>query len=165
MSDVAALQRLNALAPDGAEALLLTCCGSNDWAHGMTEARPFHSLEQLFATADQVWWSLGRLDWLEAFAAHPKIGDAEGSSWSKAEQAGASAAAPETQAELARLNEEYASRFGHIFIINATGKSAAEIVAALEKRLRNDPGEELHIAAEQQRQITRLRLMKLVRTL
>jgi len=162
MTDMPGLQRLNSLAPDGAEALLLTCCGSNDWAQAVAEARPFHTFDELVATADRVWWSLDRLDWLEAFAAHPEIGDTGGTGWSRAEQIGAEQATANTRDEIHRLNEEYASRFGHIFIICATGMTGAEMLAALKARLGNDPETELRIAAEEQRQITHLRLAKLV---
>jgi OHCU decarboxylase len=165
MTELPGLQRLNALAPDGAEALLLTCCGSNDWAQAVAEARPFHTFEELLATADRVWWSLDRLDWLEAFASHPEIGDQEGTSWSRAEQAGAHQSSPATLDELHRLNAEYVSRFGHTFIICATGKTGDDMLATLKERLGNDPETELRIAAEEQRQIMHLRLSKLVHTI
>lgn len=161
----AALTRLNALAPDGAEALLLTCCGSNAWAQQVAAARPFDTFEDLLATADRVWWSLDRLDWLEAFAAHPQIGDKAGSAWSREEQAGTHGADAATLDELRRLNDEYAARFGYVFIICATGRTGAEMLEALKQRLQNDPEAELRIAAEEQRQITHLRLSKLVQTL
>jgi OHCU decarboxylase len=135
----------------------------------MTEARPFESVESLAEVADRTWRGLSREDWLEAFAAHPVIGgsaakSASGQSqaWSLKEQSGTVGADAETRAGLAVLNLEYAERFGHVFLVCATGRSAAEMLALGQLRLRNDPATELAIAAEEQRKITRLRLEKLL---
>jgi OHCU decarboxylase len=136
----------------------------------MIEARPFVSLEELLAKADSVWRSLSEDDWLEAFRAHPKIGQQKAAAakseqarnWSKQEQSGTAGAAIETRAALASRNQEYEERFGFIFIVCATGKSSEEMLAILNSRLQNDPGTELPVAAEEQRKITRLRLEKLL---
>lgn len=158
---VAALDRLNVLPPGEAEAAFLACCGSRMWARRMAESRPFRDLAGMKEAGDRLWWSLGREDWLEAFAAHPRIGE-RGSRWSEAEQAGARGADAGTLAALVEANRLYESRFDHIFIVCATGKSAAEMLALLRARLDNDPETELRIAAEEQRKITNLRLEKLL---
>ncbi len=102
-------------------------------------------------------------DRLEAFAAHPRIGERSASRWSQAEQAGASGADQEVVERLHQGNLDYEQRFGHVFLIRASGRSASEMLAALEERLTNDPETEMRIAAEQQRQITALRLDALLR--
>ena len=136
----------------------------------MTEDRPFASLEELLTKADGVWRSLSAEDWLEAFRAHPKIGEQKAAaaqseqaqSWSSQEQSGIERAAAETRAALAAGNRKYEERFGFIFIVCATGKSSDEMLAILQDRLKNDPEAELPLAAEEQRKITRLRLEKLL---
>jgi allantoicase len=158
---VSGLDRLNALASQEAEAALLACCGSRLWVRQMARSRPFREISEIKDTADRIWWSLGREDWLEAFAAHPRIGE-KGSRWSEEEQAGARGAEAETLAALVAANRTYESRFDHIFIVCATGKSAGEMLALLQERLGNDPEAELRIAAEEQRKITQLRMEKLL---
>ena len=158
---VNALDRLNGLPSGDAVAELLRCCGSRAWARQMAESRPFRDLSALRDAADRIGSSLGREDWLEAFAAHPRIGE-KGSRWSEAEQAGARGADRETLAALVEANRRYESRFDHIFIVCATGKSAAEMLELLRARIDNDPETELRIAAEEQRKITNLRLEKLL---
>jgi OHCU decarboxylase len=164
------IQWLNLLSTVDAQGEFLKCCGANNWARAMTEARPFASLEELLATADSRWRSLSEDDWIEAFRAHPKIGEQkavaaqseQARSWSAQEQSGTVSAGAETKAALATGNQEYEKRFGFIFIVCATGKTAAEMLAILNRRLRNEPGTELPVAAEEQRKITRLRLEKLL---
>ncbi len=128
----------------------------------MTAARPFGSADSLADAADRIWRGLSKDDWLEAFSGHPAIGSDGAHGWARQEQSGTRGASPETLAELARLNREYAERFGHVFLICATGRSAAEMLALGQQRLENDPETELAIAAEEQRKITRLRLKKLL---
>ena len=147
------------------EASLLRCCGSRRWVTGMLARQPFASKAALFVAAETVWWSLEPDDWLEAFAAHPRIGERSRGGrdpWSSAEQAGMKSATPGTQTALAAGNREYAARFGHVFLICATGRSGPEMLAELVRRLGNDPAAELRIAAAEQAKITRLRLEKLV---
>jgi len=155
---------LNALSDQRARAALERCCGARHWADAMLAARPFGSDAELLATAERVWWGLGRADWLEAFAAHPRIGGRGGpkTDWARHEQAGADGAAEATLAALAQGNRAYEERFGHVFLISATGRTADEMLAALRGRLTNDPATELRVAAEEQAKITRLRLDKLV---
>ena len=161
---------LNELSAKDAERELFKCCGSTRWASEMTRARPFASLEELCEKAEAVCESLNEEDWLEAFRAHPKIGETkaatdqsqEAQSWSAQEQSGVANAARETVDELAQKNRDYEARFGFIFIVCATGKSPEQMLTILQARIGNDRRDELLIAAEEQRKITRLRLEKLL---
>ena len=168
------LEGLNALDEAAATRAFLRCCGSSRWAKAMAAARPFADAASMTAAADTIWGALDRAAWLEAFAAHPKIGEsggADGSSrsggpggagWSDQEQAGVAGAAGQTRHRLADANRDYEARFGYIFIVCATGKTAEEMLVRLERRLRHDADEELRIAAGEQQKITQLRLMKLL---
>jgi len=122
---------------------------------------PFANTEAMLAEADAIWWRLDDHDWLEAFRAHPKIGERTASAWSQQEQSGTASSTSGQLAELDRLNREYENRFGYIFIICATGRTTEQMLAALKERLNNSPAVETRIAAEQQRQITHLRLLRL----
>lgn len=165
---MAALERLNALPPEEAEARLLSCCGSLEWARRVAAARPFRSEEELAEAADRIWRGLSKADWLEAFAAHPKIGSSatagpgQSRAWSDEEQRGTDGASSETLAGLATANRDYQGRFGHVFIVCASGRTADEMLSLARERLGNDPESELAVAAEEQRKITRLRLEKLL---
>jgi OHCU decarboxylase len=135
----------------------------------MTEERPFRMLEDLFRTADAVWYSLTPADWLIAFAAHPKIGSTDSggpktraSEWSAGEQAGTAKAQYTVKKQLAEANSLYEEKFGFIFIVCATGRSADEMLDLCNARLQNRLGTEMMIAAEEQRKITELRLNKLL---
>jgi len=168
------IARLNALSMEEAQAELLKCCGSTNWARHMTQQRPFptggDAMRRLLDSADRVWWDLGREDWLEAFSRHPRIGEkaaakdasAETRRWSEEEQSGTRSAREQVLAALAKANRAYEQRFGYIFIVCATGKSSEEMLALLQQRLQNDPAAELRMAAEEQRRITHLRLQKLL---
>src|SRR2546429_7399974 len=165
------LEALNSLSPEQANREFLKCWGSGTWARAMSGVRPFATVAELLVTADDVWSSLSNEDWLEAFHAHPKIGERKASTaqseqaqkWSAQEQAGTHEATAETKAALAEGNRKYIERFGFIFIICASGKSAEEMLASLNNRLQNDAQTELKIAAEEQRKITRLRLENLIK--
>ena len=166
----AGLSRLGRLEQEQAEKEMLACCGSAAWAQGMLEARPFTDVPTLVRNADQVWTKLDKFDWLEAFAAHPRIGEKAESedraaSWSRSEQSSVEAASEAVQKELTDANQVYYDRFGHNFIICAAGMNASEILTAMRARLHNEPTQEIKIAAEEQRKITRLRLGKLLRSL
>lgn len=165
------LARLNALPHESATAALLDCCGSRRWAQAMSVRRPFGDVQELTSNAERIWWSLDAEDWLEAFRSHPKIGErkSEGAAslshqWSEGEQSGARDASREITDALAEANRAYEKRFGFIFIVCATGKSAAEMLALLRQRFDNDAETELRVAAEEQRRITQLRLQKLLDT-
>jgi allantoicase len=149
-------QRINTMAGD---AELRQVCGSSEWVRRMMKARP---MNDAFATSDEIWSSLSADDWREAFAAHPRIGDKKGSAWSAQEQSGTRTANEPMMQELANANRAYEERFGHIYIVCATGKSADEMLRICYERLANDPEKELQVAAEEQRKIMHLRLNKLV---
>ncbi|HEY4185276.1 MAG TPA: 2-oxo-4-hydroxy-4-carboxy-5-ureidoimidazoline decarboxylase [Polyangia bacterium] len=156
---------LDRLQPDEARQALGRCCGATAWIEGMLARRPFASQAALYAAAEAVWQALGPEDYLEAFAHHPQIGGRAGdtSGWAAAEQARVGEAASDVVTSLAAANRAYLARFGYIFIVCATGKTADEMLALLRDRLGNDPGAELPIAAAEQAKITRLRLEKLTR--
>ena len=157
------LAELNALEPSIACEAFLRCCGSPRWASAMTAARPFAGAEELQWQGANIWASLERQDWLEAFAAHPKIGAQRNvSAWSASEQSGMQSADAQARARMSQLNAEYEARFGYIFIVCATGKSASEMLSLLQGRLTHDDSRELFVAADEQRKITALRLAKLV---
>jgi OHCU decarboxylase len=171
------LDELNALDDAGAERELTRCCGSRRWAQRIAAARPFRDFASLADAADRIWWALDEADWREAFAAHPKIGGAAEAAgagraraggvadtvgWAAQEQSGVAAATRDVTDRLAIANRDYEARFGYIFIICATGRSAVEMLDALERRLGHAPEQELRLAAEEQRKITRLRLTKLL---
>jgi OHCU decarboxylase len=157
------LDDLNDLDPLATKEAFTLCCGSLRWATAMAASRPFESLDAMVRRGDEIWTSLSRADWLDAFAAHPKIGEQRPvTAWSATEQAGMSSAGDGTRDRLAELNQAYEARFGYIFIVSATGKPASEMLALLVERLAHDPGSELAIAAGEQRRITALRLAKLL---
>ncbi len=163
------VRHFNALPADAARARIQSCCASRQWSLGLVGRRPFSDLASLQSAADEVWKGLTPTDYLEAFAGHPRIGetkpapaqDQRSASWSSQEQSRAALASDQVRAELAKANQIYQDRFGFIFIVCASGKSAEEILGLLRSRLENDREAEILNAAEQQRQITRLRLEKL----
>jgi OHCU decarboxylase len=164
------VSRLNRLTRREAETEFLKCCGSTKWARALAQARPFTSQAELLVKSDQVSDGLTSEDWLEAFRAHPRIGEQKSAKaqteqeqrWSAQEQSAMQAASADTAAQLASRNREYEARFGFIFIVCATGKSPGEMLAILDRRIHNDPQTELQVAAAEQRKITRLRLEKLL---
>ncbi|MDQ1585136.1 MAG: allantoicase [Actinomycetota bacterium] len=178
---VARLRLWGALSQSGAEALglrwletltqqhavqeLLAVCGSREWASKVAAGRPYGSLAEVREAAGVAWHDLSRDDWLEAFAAHPRLGDRSspgGSAWARQEQAGTAGAASDVLAALEEGNREYERRFGHVFLLFATGLSAAEMYTALRSRLDNDAETELQTAAGEQEKINDLRLQKLL---
>jgi 2-oxo-4-hydroxy-4-carboxy-5-ureidoimidazoline decarboxylase len=163
------LARWNRLPGAGAEKEIAACCGSKAWARELSRRRPFGNDASLLAAADEVWRALSADDWMEAFRGHPRIGEsraarpveARSAAWSAQEQSGVGGEeADATKASLDEANREYEQRFGHIFIVCATGKSGAEILEILRRRLHNDAAAELNEAVEQQRQITQIRLKR-----
>src|SRR5437867_2508955 len=155
-----AAEYLDGLSEDAARAVLARCCSARRWVEQVLAARPFASDAELLESAERFWWALGREDWLEAFAGHPRIGARTTDAAARREQAGVDGATAATRAALALGNRMYEERFGHVFLICATGKSADEMLGALRDRLGNDPITELRIAAGEQAKITRLRLEK-----
>ncbi len=164
------LEELNHASRETAESALLNCCGSRQWARKMAEARPFANVSSLLNQAEQIWQNLETKDWLEAFAAHPKIGakkaiphqSAQSVEWSESEQSCTNIATNSVRAELEEANRLYEEKFGFIFIVCATGKSAEEMLEICRHRLDNADDAEIRIAADEQRKITKIRLKKLL---
>ncbi|HEY4026956.1 MAG TPA: 2-oxo-4-hydroxy-4-carboxy-5-ureidoimidazoline decarboxylase, partial [Candidatus Dormibacteraeota bacterium] len=155
------LERLNRLPAAAAEAELHDCCGSGRWAAAVAAGRPYPTPAALHAAAERAWWALDEAGWQEAFAAHPRIGERAGAV-SRREQQALDGASAETLAALAEGNRRYEERFGRIFLVCATGRTASEMLAQLRQRLGNDPETELRVAAGEQARITRLRLERLL---
>jgi len=166
MNDV--LARWNNVPQTEAVQQIKSCCGSPAWAEKLASLRPFADVTALLAASDNIWRSLSPQDWLEAFRNHPRIGESvsgaaasgQSAAWSQHEQSNLAVAGQNVKSALAQANHAYEQKFGHIFIVCATGKSAAEILANLTGRMHNDADTELRQAAEEQRQITQLRLKK-----
>jgi 2-oxo-4-hydroxy-4-carboxy-5-ureidoimidazoline decarboxylase len=167
---MAGLDWLNRVSSAEAAEALFRCCGCAGWAETLSAARPFASREALLAATEREWARASREDVLEAFSHHPRIGERESLSarfpatheWAAGEQSAAASADARTRDDLAQANREYEARFGHIFIVAASGRTAGEILSLLRARLGNDPKMELRVAAGEQMKITRLRLMKLL---
>ena len=148
---------------------LTKCCGSASWVKRMLPFIPADDMIELLEDAEEQWWLCNEEDWKEAFRHHPKIGDVESltkkfastAQWASGEQSGVSAASIETIEALAESNRLYEEKFGYIFIVCATGKSADEMLQLLNQRLYNNPEVEIQIAMEEQNKITKLRLEKL----
>lgn len=168
---MAALDWLNAAPHTEAVAALFRCCGCAGWAGAVASARPFPSPEALVAVSEVIWAKASNEDVLEALSHHPRLGDREtlrarflaSHDWSADEHSAVSAADGATLEDLAQANQDYETRFGHIFVACTTGKTAADLLALLRERLGNAPGPELKIAALEQMKITRLRLAKVLR--
>ncbi len=164
------LQELNTLAEDQAEAVFRNCCNADTWVEGMVDHRPYTSQAEIFEASQALWPLLSEADWLQAFEAHPRIGDietlrnkyAQTRALASNEQAAAKEAPEALLTRLKALNDAYLEKFGFIFIVCATGKSAADMLQLLEQRLPNTRSRELEIAAREQARITELRLEKLL---
>lgn len=164
------LEDLNDLPEGEAIEVLTKCCGAHRWVNKLIHRRPYRDAADLFSAADEIWEHMGREDILEAFQHHPKIGDldslrkkfASTAQWAEGEQSGTASASEEVLEGLAAGNAAYEEKFGYIFIVCATGKSAQQMLDMLNLRLKNDPHHELQVAAAEQAQITRLRLEKLL---
>lgn len=158
------LDQLNALSPDAAKSLFLEQCHSHTWAQTMADARPFASIDSVLACAEQVWQNAREEDILDAFSGHAKIGDlaALRNKFASAEQGQVAAADDTVLLALRDRNDEYLAKFGFIFIVCATGKPAAQMLALLLARLANSRQQELANGAAEQAKITALRLRKLL---
>jgi 2-oxo-4-hydroxy-4-carboxy-5-ureidoimidazoline decarboxylase len=161
------LGRWNLAKAEDAAREILPCCGSQAWAEGLTARRPFATPDELFTISDLVWQGLPEDDWREAFESHPRIGQhhaklatEQSLSWSSQEQSAAVTQDDAAKQALAEANSAYEEKFGHIFIVCATGKSAAVILSICNARMKNSPATEMLEAAEQQRQITQHRLRR-----
>ena len=164
------LHELNTLPRQQLKAELLKCCGSSAWVNKMLPFFPAEDLVEVLEDAEEQWYKCSEEDWKEAFAHHPKIGDIESlkkkfastADWASGEQSGVDTASQQTIEALAKGNKAYENKFGYIFIVCATGKSADEMLGLLTTRLLNDPKDEIEIAADEQNKITKLRLEKLL---
>lgn len=164
------LHELNTLPADQLKGELFKCCGSNAWVEKMLPFFPADDMVELLNDAEEQWYACSESDWLEAFTQHPKIGDVESlkkkfastAHWASGEQGTVTAASPSTLEALAKGNEEYEKKFGFIFIVCATGKSADEMLGLLQERLPNTKETEIRIAMDEQNKITQLRLQKLL---
>ncbi|CAN5556962.1 2-oxo-4-hydroxy-4-carboxy-5-ureidoimidazoline decarboxylase [soil metagenome] len=164
------LDQLNQSSSEQLQAELIRCCGSARWVEKLLVGRPYASTAELFDASDRIWQSLTSTDWLEAFSHHPKIGDLESlktkfastSDWASGEQGGVALASQRVIEDLAAGNKAYEEKFGYIFIVCATGKTAGEMLALLQERLYNPPEVEIKKAAVEQNKITHLRLEKLL---
>ena len=148
--------------------LLIQCCGSQEWVNKMIAMPPAEDLIDLFEEAEEMWYKCNEDDWKEAFSHHPMIGDIDSlrkkfstDQFAGKEQASINTSSEKTLQELAEANQLYLQKFGYIFIVFATGKSAEEMLGILRSRLNNDPEEEIKIAMEEQNKITQLRLQNL----
>ena len=155
------LARFNALDATAARAELRACCAASRWAEAVADGRPYAGRDALYARADTALTELTWDDVTEALAAHPRIGERT-RGWSRAEQSGAAAAPDPVRAELAEGNAEYEKRFGHVFLICASGLSAAQMLAALRTRLRHDPATEREVVRRELGAIARLRIGRLL---
>ena len=161
---------LNNLSNENTVEELFKCCGSSEWAQKLADNRPFKNKQQLLEVSDATWAGCSKHDGLEAFTHHPKIGDlkslekkfASTKEWAGKEQAGVDSATHKTLTELAEGNKVYENKFGFIFIVCATGKTANEMLAMLNARLQNNPETEIKIAMNEQNKITHIRLEKLI---
>ena len=161
------LARWNRASDSDAMSTILPCCGSNAWARGMAGRRPLADEAAVLVASNDIWRNLSRSDWMEAFQSHPRIGEipkaqtpTQSGAWSTQEQRKVADADAAAKGALSEANGEYERRFGRIFIVCATGKSAPEILEIMRRRLENSADTELEEAAEQQRQITEIRLRK-----
>jgi OHCU decarboxylase len=158
------IDRFNRVPPAEAEQQLHACFASTSWAKRVAEGRPYANFAKLLDACEAAWLELAPDEWGAAIRGHPRIGESGGHApkSSEREQSGVSAAPPETLAALAAENRTYEARFGHVFMISASGLTADDVLAALRRRLRNDPATEADRAAGELRKITRLRLERML---
>lgn len=163
------LTDLNHLDGNKAKELLMQCCTCEQWVNNMIKNRPFGDYRDLLESANIAWQGLSEKDYLQAFDGHPKIGDvnslrdkyANTKQLASGEQSSVNHASDLVIADLSRENENYLKKFGFIFIVCATGKSAIEMLSLLQKRMLNNRDTELVNAAEEQRKIFQIRLKKM----
>jgi 2-oxo-4-hydroxy-4-carboxy-5-ureidoimidazoline decarboxylase len=146
---------------------LRACCVADTWLRTMSAARPFRSVDDALALSDETVRELGAAELDQALAAHARIGERRSGTttedrWSRAEQAGALAVDDDVQTRLTEANRRYEQRFGRVFLIRAAGRSAEEMLAALEERLHHDDDTELDVVRRELAEIVRLRLAKVV---
>lgn len=158
------LETFNALPAQEAQEALLACCASPAWAGAVAAARPYAEPADLLSAADLVR-DLPESEVSAALAAHPRIGErptGEDGAWSRREQAGMDTASSETAQAMAEANRRYEERFGHVYLVCATGRSALDLLQTVHERLRHDPGTEQAVVRRELAAITRLRLARLL---
>ena len=164
------IPKLNEMDTDEAGKIFSQCCGSSNWISRMVKCRPYSSEFELIKNSEEIWFALNKNDWIEAFEHHPRIGDlnslkekySDTKLMAGKEQSGVESASDKVLSELSTFNKEYENKFGYIFIVCATGKSADEMLSLVRERIHNSAEEEIHIAAAEQNKITKLRLEKLL---
>ena len=169
-TDVLTVEELNKSTPSVFEGYISKCCSAKNWVEKMTAARPFSSRKDVFEKAENAWFACKKTDWLEAFTHHPKIGDVESlkkkfastAAWASGEQSNVQAASAAVIEELKLYNDLYFNKFGFIFIVFATGKTAEEMLLILKTRYENDTTEEIVNAMLEQNKITKIRIEKLL---
>jgi 2-oxo-4-hydroxy-4-carboxy-5-ureidoimidazoline decarboxylase len=129
---------------------------------GILAGRPYADTESLWRRSDELTLALAGADLAEALAGHPRIGERADSAWSRQEQAGTASADAAVRRELAEANTAYEQRFGHVYLVCATGRSAEELLAICRARLDNDPQREDDVVREELAKINRIRLDKLL---
>ncbi|WP_406233809.1 2-oxo-4-hydroxy-4-carboxy-5-ureidoimidazoline decarboxylase [Nocardia sp. NBC_01009] len=156
------LAPFNALPETDAVAALLDCCSAPGWARAVASGRPYATVEVLLETADTVLAELSESEIDRALDGHPRIGDRPDTAASAREQAAVATAADSIRAALAEGNRAYEQRFGHIYLVCATGKSGAELLELLHARLGNDPQTERRVMRTELAKINRIRLRRLL---
>jgi 2-oxo-4-hydroxy-4-carboxy-5-ureidoimidazoline decarboxylase len=154
------LARLNALPDSEAVEVLLGCCSAPGWARRVAGQRPFGSIDDLLAAAGAAWAARKPGELEDAMAGHPRIGERSLSAQSRQEQSEVGSD-PDVAQALREANAAYEDRFGHVFLICATGRGPDEILAELRRRMAHDPANELEVAAAEIGKINALRLRKL----
>lgn len=164
------IEQFNKLSDEDAKTEITRCCGASNWVKKVLDNRPYNDKNSLLELAEKEWFNLSQDDWLEAFQHHPKIGDinslskkyANTQKWAEGEQSGVNSASENIIHNLAQGNKDYEEKFGYIFIVCATGKTAQEMLDILNTRLPNNTEEEIKIAIGEQNKITKIRLEKLL---
>ena len=164
------LSKLNSLDEDQAKATFSQCCSATRWVGMMVRSLPYDNTDSVVEHARYYWRQMGREDYQEAFDGHPKIGDPASLKekyrnthhLASSEQSSVEVASDRVLEELADLNNQYEKRFGFIFIVCASGKSAEEMLSLIRQRIQNEPDTEIRIPASEQDKITILRIRKLL---
>jgi 2-oxo-4-hydroxy-4-carboxy-5-ureidoimidazoline decarboxylase len=157
------LAAFNAASPQAAERDVLACCASRSFAKLIADGRPYRDPAELQAAVDAAFNTLSWDDIVESMNAHPRIGDRRpGHGWSEAEQSGAASASDQVRQALAEGNVAYEERFGHVFLICASGLSGREMLTELQARLGHDTEAERAVVRRELLKITRLRMTKLL---
>jgi 2-oxo-4-hydroxy-4-carboxy-5-ureidoimidazoline decarboxylase len=161
------LARFNALPRLAAREALLACCNSPTWADRMAAGRPYSSARDAVRQSSAIVAMLGVADLEEALSGHPRIGEradghAQSAQWSRSEQSAAATSDESIRRELAAANAEYERRFGHVYLVSASGRSAADLLKILNTRLANTPAREWQVVRGELQKINEVRLVKML---